>query len=149
MWHLPIVQTDLSKKWQVKYNVCIALLWRKINWNKTIHRTAKGISITILTSAVIWLGTGKTLHMSQHEKSSLWIYCPEESFRVWIHGSIFSVPVLYSTWLKLTNKQTNKHTHTHIYIYIRETIYLSYNCAHNKYSLHEINTILSEPRPIS
>ena len=43
--------------------------------------------------------------MSQQEKSPLWIQSPEETSRVWIHGSKFSVPVPYYTQLK--------HTHTH------------------------------------
>jgi len=50
-------------------------------------------------------GTGETLHMSQQEKSPLWIQSSEETSRVWIHGSRFSVPVPYYTQLK--------HTHTH------------------------------------
>ena len=50
-------------------------------------------------------GTGETLHMSQQEKSPLWMQSPEETSRVWIHGSRFSVPVPYNTQLK--------HTHTY------------------------------------
>ena len=46
--------------------------------------------------------TGETLHMSQQEKSPLWIQSPEETSRVWIHSSRFSVPVPvpYYTQLK-------------------------------------------------
>jgi len=51
------------------------------------------------------VGTGETLHMSQQEKSPLWIQSPEETSRVWIHDSRFSVPVPYHTQLKKT------HTH--------------------------------------
>jgi len=48
------------------------------------------------------LGTGDTLHMSQQEKLPLWIQSPEETFRVWIHGSRLSVPVPYYKQLKQT-----------------------------------------------
>ena len=63
------------------------------------------------------LGTGETLHTSQQEKSPLWIQSPEETSRVWIHGSRFSVPVPYYTQLKHTHKHARAHTHTYIYIY--------------------------------
>jgi len=55
---------------------------------------------------VFWLGTGETLHMSQQEKSPLWIQSPEETSRIWIHGSRFSVPVPYYTQLKHTHTRT-------------------------------------------
>jgi len=48
------------------------------------------------------LRTGETLHMSQQEKSPLWIQSPEETSRVRIHGSRFSVTVPYYTELKHT-----------------------------------------------
>ena len=41
-------------------------------------------------------------HISQQEKSPLWIQSPEETSRVWIYGSRFSVSVPYSTQLKQT-----------------------------------------------
>ena len=62
-----------------------------------------------LTHSLTHSGTGETLHMSQQEKSSLWIQSPEETSRVWIHDSRLSVPVPYYTQLK---KNTHTHTHT-------------------------------------
>jgi len=59
------------------------------------------------------LGTGETLHMSQHEKWPLWIQSPEETSRVWIHGSRFSVPVPYQTQLKHTHTHSNARAQTH------------------------------------
>ena len=52
------------------------------------------------------------LHMSQREKSPLCIQSPEETSRVWILGSRFSVPVPYYTQLKKTHTHTQTHTHT-------------------------------------
>ena len=48
------------------------------------------------------LGTGETLEMFQQERSPLWIQSPDETSRVWIHDSRFSVPVPYYTQLKHT-----------------------------------------------
>ena len=48
------------------------------------------------------LGTNETLYMVQHEKSAVWIRCPDESSGVWIYGSRLSVPVPYSTQQKHT-----------------------------------------------
>ena len=57
--------------------------------------------------------TGETLHKSQQEKSALWIQSPEETSRVWIHGSRFPVP--YYTQLKHTHTYVNTHLHTYIH----------------------------------
>ena len=87
------------------------------------------IRILILVSG---LETGETLHMSQQEKSPLWIQSPEETSRVRIHGSRLSVPVPYYRQLKHTD--THTHTHTHIYIYI-------YACVPTKMQVNEIKNL--------
>jgi len=46
--------------------------------------------------------TGEKLHISQQEKSPLWIQSPEETSRVRTHVSGFSVPVPYYTKIKHT-----------------------------------------------
>ena len=67
---------------------------------------------------VLKQNTRSNLHMSQQEKSPLWIQSPEETSRVWIHGSRFSVPVSYYTQLKHTHRHTHTHTHTHTHIFL-------------------------------
>ena len=57
-------------------------------------------------------------YTSQQEKSPLWIQSPEETSRVWIYGSRFSVSVPYYTQLKHTHTITHiqhktTHSHTH------------------------------------
>ena len=56
---------------------------------------------------------GNMLFLSQQEKSPLWIQSPEETTRVWIHGSRFSVPVPSYTKLKHTRAQTHLNYHCH------------------------------------
>ena len=63
-------------------------------------------------------GGRETLHMSQQEKSPLWIQSPEETFRVRIHGSRLSVPY----YTQLTHTHTRARTHTHTYTYIYNTV---------------------------
>ena len=82
------------------------------------------------------LGTGETLHMSQQEKSPLWIQSPEETSRVWIHGSRFSVPVPYNTQLKHTHiSKVNPENYKYKLCPFTVGIVISVECLYSIYQL--------------
>ena len=128
------------------------------NWNHTLKRAKDLWSINTHTHTHTHTHdhtTGETLDMSQQEKSPLWIQSPEETSRVWIHGSRFSVPVPYNTQLKQTHTHTHHthdtqthtqthtltHTDTHTYVFIESW---KCGCRNNFYliTMHTVRDIL-------
>ena len=79
-----------------------------------------------------------TLHMSQLEKSPLWIQSPEETSRIWIHGSRFSVPVPYYTQLKHTFLFPPPSLY--IYIYVCVCVRVCQQC--NKLRVKQLATLM-------